>query len=135
MEKAPQIVSRRLRAAASAVDHLARCGECREIVALALPAAEPTQETVRPAGEGWLTGPVLRWGFIAAGIVAIASFGITRYPRHASMMGEGTAPPQAITKEAKNLPASPTSPGLGGNSDKAAAVPTSTPANQKTLGS
>src|SRR5215471_16665335 len=104
MEKVPQIVSERLRAASSAVghpdpdvltafsecslrkseraavvEHLARCGECREIVALALPASDQLQETIRPSSEGWLTWPVLRWGFITTGVVAIAAVGILRY--------------------------------------------------------
>src|SRR5215471_6921750 len=103
MEKVPQIVSERLRAASSAVghpdpdvltafsehslrksergaviEHLARCGECREIVALALPVSDQLPESARSASEGWLTWPVLRWGFVAAGIVAIASLGVVR---------------------------------------------------------
>src|SRR5215831_3033075 len=106
MEKVPQIVSERLRTASSevghpdadvlaafsehslrkserdaVVEHLARCGECRDIVALALPASEGLQQTVRPANSEWLTWPVLRWGFVAAGVVAIASFGIVQYQR------------------------------------------------------
>ncbi|HEY3971513.1 MAG TPA: YCF48-related protein [Candidatus Sulfotelmatobacter sp.] len=63
------------------LDHLARCGDCRDIVALALPTAEPVQATVRPSPSrsGWLTWPGLRWGFVAAGIVGIASFGVLQY--------------------------------------------------------
>ena len=160
MEKVPQIVSERLRAALSAVghpdadvltafsehslrkaeraavvEHLARCGECREIVALALPATESVQQTVRPASSTWLTWPVLRWGFIAAGVVAIASFGVMRYQRQASTKGYQTAIPEAASKEAKNLPPSPTSPEPMENADKAAAAPSSTPANRKVLSS
>src|SRR5579864_7063366 len=152
MEKVPQIVSERLRAASSSighpdpdvltafsehslrkseraavVEHLARCGECREIVALALPASDQLQETVRRAGEGWLTWPVLRWGFIAAGIIAIASFGMMRYQRHSSMMAGQIAAPQAIAKEAKNLSPAPTSPGPTEDRDKAMSASASTP--------
>lgn len=150
MEKVPQIVSERLKAAMPALDHpdadlltafsesslsrseraavvahLARCGECREIVALALPASEPVQEVVRPANSGWLTWPVLRWGFIAAGIVAIASFGISRYQRRASMMAYEVAPAQAVTKEAKNLPPGSASSQLTEDRDKTSAAPAS----------
>jgi Carboxypeptidase regulatory-like domain/Photosynthesis system II assembly factor YCF48 len=63
------------------LEHLARCGDCRDIVALALPAAEPIQAVVRPSPGGWLTWPVLRWGFVAAAIVAVASFGLLQYQR------------------------------------------------------
>jgi len=65
------------------LEHLARCGECRDILALALPASEPIQAVVRPSPGGWLTWPVLRWGFVAAGVVAIASFGLLQYQRPA----------------------------------------------------
>ena len=158
MEKVPQIVSERLKAAMSELDHpdadlltafsesslsrsehaavvahLARCGECREIVALALPASEPVQEVVRPANSGWLTWPVLRWGFIAAGIVAITSFGIARYQRRASMMAYEAAPPQAVTKEAKNLsPGSPSSQ-LTEDRDKTSGAPVRTLTQPKDL--
>ena len=148
MEKVPQIVSERLKAVSSAVDHpdadvltafsehslrkseraavvehLARCGECREIVALALPVTESIEQTVRPADSTWLTWPVLRWGFVTAGIVAIASFGIIQYQRHSSMMAYQTARPEAIAKEAKNLPPVSPSPGSTEDRDKASAAP------------
>jgi len=62
------------------VDHLAFCGDCREVVALALPAAEAygTQVSVRQGG-GWLSWPVLRWGVIAAGIALVTSVGVLEY--------------------------------------------------------
>ena len=72
------------------LEHMARCGDCREIVALALPAMEPLETGVSrspspstsPLIGGWLTWPALRWGFVTAGVVAIASFGVLRYQRH-----------------------------------------------------
>ena len=159
MEKVPQIVSERLRAASSSVshpdldvltafsehslrkseraavvEHLARCGVCREIVALALPPSDQLQETVRPASESWLTWPVLRWGFITAGVVAIASFGIMKYQRH-SMMAEQVAAPEAITKEAKNLPPAPLPAAPAENQDEPKAAPSSTTADRKDLSS
>jgi hypothetical protein len=110
MQNVPKIVRERLRAATPAVnhpdadvltafaerslpeleragvfEHLARCGDCRDIVALALPATEPVETGVSrstsSAASGWLTWPVLRWGFVAAGVVAIASLGILQYQR------------------------------------------------------
>jgi len=160
MEKVPQIVSERLRAASSSVghpdpdvltafsehslrkseraavvEHLARCGVCREIVALALPPSDQLQETVRPASESWLTWPVLRWGFIAAGVVAIASFGIMQYQRHSSMMAEQVAAPETITKEARNLPPAPLPAAPAEHQDETKAAPSPTTADRKDLSS
>jgi hypothetical protein len=106
MQNVPKIVRERLRASTPAVnhpdadvltafaerslsdleragvfEHLSRCGDCRDIVALALPATEPVETPVSSATSGWLTWPVLRWGFVAAGVVAIASLGILQYQR------------------------------------------------------
>ncbi len=104
MQKVPQIVRERLEAMAPAVhhpdadaltafaerslpdgerdvvlEHLARCGDCRDIVALALPEVDAAQAVTIPARSGWLTWPALRWGFAAAGLVVIASFGVLEY--------------------------------------------------------
>lgn len=125
MEKVPQIVSERLKAAAPPVEHpdaelltafserslppaerntvlehLACCGDCREIVALALPASEPDQQIAHPAHEhgGWLTWPVLRWGLIAAGLLAITSFGVMQYQRRSSMTAFNARRPEAASK-------------------------------------
>ncbi len=106
MQNVPNIVRERLRAAQPAInhpdadvltafaehslqdrersvvlDHLARCGDCRDIVALALPATESLQAVVTPSPSRWLTWPALRWGLVAAGIVALGSFGILQYQR------------------------------------------------------
>ncbi len=133
MQNIPQIVRERLKAAKPAVDHpdadilaafserslaeleraqvldhLARCGECRDVVALALPASETVEATIRPAPTGWLTWPVLRWGFVAAGIIAIASLGILQYQRRVlpqpAMTALKESDQQAPTKFAKNEP-------------------------------
>src|SRR6266571_6531419 len=107
MQNVPNIVRERLKAAAPAVDHpdadlltafverslsnrersvllehLARCGDCRDVVSLALPATESVQSILAASPRGWLTWPALRWGLVAAGIVAIASFGIVQYRQH-----------------------------------------------------
>ncbi|MGC2477499.1 MAG: YCF48-related protein [Candidatus Sulfotelmatobacter sp.] len=134
MKRVPQIVSERLKAAAPAVEHpdagvltafserlllqaermivlehLARCGECREIVALALPASEPVQQIARPAlgYTAWLTWPVLRWGLIAAGLVAITSFGVMQYQRRSSTTAYNTRRSEAAGKITNALPLSP----------------------------
>ncbi len=64
------------------VEHLARCGDCREVLALALP---PQIELVPLAqvrkNRTLLSGFALRWAAVAAGLVLIASFGVIQYRR------------------------------------------------------
>jgi hypothetical protein len=66
------------------LEHLARCGDCRDVVALALPPSETLEPAVRPARRVWLTWPVLRWGFVAAGVVVVASIGLLQYQRRSA---------------------------------------------------
>jgi len=62
------------------LEHLAQCGDCRDVVALALPAGEPVAlASHSPARTGWLSLPVLRWGVVAAGIVLVTSVSILQY--------------------------------------------------------
>jgi len=60
------------------LEHLARCHDCRDIVALALPETEAGMMVV-PVRSGWLAWPALRWGFAAAGVVLVASLGIVQF--------------------------------------------------------
>jgi len=64
------------------VEHLAHCGDCRDVVMLALPATE-TLALPAPSGAqiAWFSWPVLRWGVVAAGIVAVTSIGVLQYRR------------------------------------------------------
>jgi hypothetical protein len=133
MQEVPKIVRARLRTATAAVnhpdadvltafseqslgdadrsivlEHLARCGECRDVVALALPEMEAAQVMVRPTADssrGWLAWPAMRWAFVAAGILAIASFGVVRYEK---LMRPATAyenlPAGPVGMEAKSMP-------------------------------
>lgn len=64
------------------IGHLANCGECREIVTLALPATEAAVTATSPIRIGWLSLPVLRWGVVAAGILALTSVGVLQYKQH-----------------------------------------------------
>jgi hypothetical protein len=126
MENVPKIVRERLKAATSVanhpdadvltafaerslpeleraivLEHLARCDDCRDVLALALPASEPTQTVISPARGGWLTWPALRWGFVAAGAVAIVSLGILQYQRHLEtvrIVAKQTPVPEALTR-------------------------------------
>lgn len=106
MEPVPQIVRERLKARQTVVDHpdadlltafsersltyaernlvaehLARCAECREVVALALPPSEFIQDSLRIQTGRWFAWPTLRWGLVAAGFAVVSSFGIVAY-RH-----------------------------------------------------
>src|ERR1700684_2094392 len=68
------------------IEHLSRCSDCREVVALAaLPATEISAENVfvTPTGGSWFGWPVCRSVAVAAGIVAIASVGIVQYRQRA----------------------------------------------------
>lgn len=108
------------------LDHLARCGDCRDIVALALPETEAAQTVVAPVRGAWLAWPVVRWGFITAGVIAIASFGILQYRRqsHIEMVAkeqsnttffvgaQAPAPAPVIPSEEKAKSAKGSSPAL-----------------------
>jgi len=62
------------------IDHLAHCGDCRDVVVLALPA---TEAVAVPAASGariaWLSWPVLRWGVVAAGLLIVTWVGVLQY--------------------------------------------------------
>jgi Photosynthesis system II assembly factor YCF48 len=68
------------------VEHLARCGDCREVVSLALPPQLESQRLEHGGGDwlGWslLRGSTLRWAAVAAGVVLIASIGTLQYRHH-----------------------------------------------------
>jgi hypothetical protein len=71
---------------ARVMDHLARCSDCRDVLALALPAMElvavaasAADASTTPARRRWFAWPVLRWGVAAAGIIALASIGVVQY--------------------------------------------------------
>jgi Photosynthesis system II assembly factor YCF48 len=100
------------------LDHLARCGDCRDIVALALPASDVMAAPVKVPARGWLTWPILRWGFVAAGVVAIAALGVVEYQRRTETAASNPPAPFSIAaKEAKNQPLA--APGPAAASKKA----------------
>ncbi len=94
------------------LQHLAQCGDCRETVALALPAEV---ELLKPAagGANWLRWPglhwsVLRWAAVAAGVVLIASVGIVQYRGQRSRLAANVFPEkQVITADQKEAIATP----------------------------
>jgi len=86
---------------ADVLEHLSRCGECREILVLALPASEPVQVVTDKRSPSWLAWPTMRWAFASAGVLAIALFGFLQYGRHnaSTMMAKKEAD---ATVEARN---------------------------------
>ncbi len=92
------------------LEHLSRCGECRDVLALALPATELAQTAMRPPAREWLTWPAMRWGFAAAGVVAVAALGFVQHQRQVERAAsKSPARFEIATKEAENQPlASPT---------------------------
>ena len=86
---------------ADVLEHLSRCGECREILVLALPASEPVQVVTEKRSASWLAWPTMRWGFASAGVLALALFGFLQYGRHnaSTMIAKKEA---GATVEARN---------------------------------
>jgi len=130
MQNLPKIVSERLRGAVikehpdadvltafserslpaqernSVMDHLSRCADCREIVALALPESQVTEVRPHRGSGNWLTWPALRWGFVAAGIIAIASLGVMEYKRQTLQSTAVNKSPieEGVAKQTENRP-------------------------------
>jgi hypothetical protein len=72
---------------AQVVEHLARCGDCRDVVALALPALEAMgANAAMAARKSWFSWPALRWGLVAAGVAAVASVGVVQF-EHRQVQG------------------------------------------------
>jgi hypothetical protein len=127
------------------MEHLARCHDCRDILALALPATV-TVETAHvplPVRGGWLRAPVLRWGVVAAGFAVLVVTGILQYPRHhiqtyADLRQEkasaaNTKTTQRAAESAKPSPGTPSAPAgsanvVAANASRANAAPNAIPA-------
>jgi hypothetical protein len=103
------------------MEHLARCGECRNVVALALPETETVQAVAEPAPRSWLAWPALRWGFVALGIALVGSFGAIELEKthQPTMVASREAAPMVAEKVQQAPPtAAPAAP--GGEEPKAA---------------
>src|SRR3954471_23057450 len=82
------------------LEHLSRCGECREIVALALPENESNEHAI-PASRARFAWPEFRWAFIAAGLAAILIVGVLQYQLHVHRSGIAYNKPQSPPALAK----------------------------------
>ncbi|MGA8214473.1 MAG: YCF48-related protein [Candidatus Sulfotelmatobacter sp.] len=94
------------------LEHLARCGDCREVVLLALPP-EVELPPLAESSANWfrwtpLSGSAWRWTAVAAGVVLIASIGVLQYRRQQSreLATNVFQPKPAITTPAPNPPPS-----------------------------
>jgi hypothetical protein len=142
MQDVPKIVRERLRAATSAanhpdadalaafaerslpkreraivLEHLACCGDCREVVALALPTTDDVQTVITLVRRGWLTWPALRWGFAAVGVIAIAALGVVQFQRRAPMR-EVAKVSTRLEVPASQPPSQPASPSATAATEK-----------------
>jgi hypothetical protein len=117
------------------LDHLALCGDCRELIALALPAADIVSapiaaetETVRttpiPANvqRNWLTSPKfalsLRWAALAAGVAVVAAVLLV----HPGKLNQATLP-SANRQIAITVPPASGSEIASSSTDQSAASP------------
>jgi hypothetical protein len=96
------------------LQHLARCAECRDVVALALPEIEASQLGASRARSVWITWPAFRWAFVTAG-VAILAIGALRYEARNRPAAQAALdaklvprPESETTKPAPSVPAQTT---------------------------
>ncbi len=93
------------------LEHLARCGDCRELIALALPALDTAATPAEAEGERPATlprrgpsfaWPSLRWAALAAGVVVAAAVLLM----HPGKLNQPTQPPVNSQVAANAQPAS-----------------------------
>lgn len=84
---------------AQVIKHLASCGDCREVVALALPELEMGASAAMAPSRNWFGWPALRWGLVAAGLAAVASVGVLQFERRQPRVKEGVFSAEVARKE------------------------------------
>jgi hypothetical protein len=91
------------------LDHLSRCGDCRDVITLALPASEAADvAAVRTVQCGWFGWLPLRWALVAAGIVAAVSVGVQQFRVH--QRANVTVAQVMTPSQDRNAPARPQAP-------------------------
>jgi hypothetical protein len=80
------------------LDHLSYCAECREVLALALPASEAVQAVLSVPRSSRMSWPTFRWALITAGMVALSVFGFVEYGHQSDSvkMAKNSPPPAAM---------------------------------------
>ena len=109
------------------LDHLARCADCRDVLALAtLPsesAATQSKDTAVARNAPWFAFPLLRWGALAACLVIVSTAVLLRWDRKTAY-GTKDERQEAVS----NLPAA-ASVHSPHSDDATANLPTETKAN------
>jgi hypothetical protein len=95
------------------IEHLAQCGECREVVCLALPAEVPQTRDIGGAGSGLpvphrlnFASPGMRWGAMFAAVAAVAVVGSVLLV-YDGKLNHTAAPSSTPASQALVSPASP----------------------------
>jgi hypothetical protein len=109
-------------------EHLARCGDCREVVSLALPPQVESQPVAHSSRDWFrwtlLRGSTSRWAAVAAGVVLIASIGTLQYHHQQRSELASNAPkskPAIATPAPATLAPGMEAPGVEPSSQVAAA--------------
>lgn len=91
------------------VQHLAECGDCREVVSLSLPQQPPEQVVIRPAVQQhsrlWL--PAFRWTAVAATLAIAATLLVEKPWKHANPAQNVQQLPPVVTQPVSAQPATP----------------------------
>jgi len=94
--------------------HLARCAECREVVALATPDIEPALMNVRPQRRAWYEWSLFRFGGLAAAltvvIVAVVLFRPHERPAKEAAANIATVPTSSMATDSATASQSATAP-------------------------
>ncbi len=134
MEQLPKIVQRRLRVnpkpgvhpdpdlltafaekslhdreRSQVLQHLTECADCRDVLSLAMPEAEPLPFP-EPKTSSWLSWPVLRWGALAACVVVVGAAVTLHYgPQNSAetLIAKKVPAAQAIPSRESNAPEQP----------------------------
>jgi hypothetical protein len=99
------------------LEHLAQCSDCRDIVFLATPEFETFGAVIPASSSGWLRGPVLRWGALAASVAVVTvAVMLPKLPHHPSLVAsspsaqsdvQGTVPQARMEEPNDKLTALP----------------------------
>ena len=98
--------------------HLAECGDCRDVVALAVPEFEAFQSMPVAGSSAWTSWPVLRWGAAVACVIVVAAVGLHYRPNR---------PSTSSTILSSDMPVQRRDLGGGQIAENRAATPQATP--------
>jgi hypothetical protein len=83
------------------LSHLARCADCRGVVALATPEVETTVVNVQPQQRAWYEWSLFRFGGLAAALTVII-LAVVLFRPHGREAQEASAPAMPSTSETAN---------------------------------